>query len=81
MHQIAMAAVWAAFSLAGGHAPAPAPDPVPAVVVVAADEQVDVSPPTRLDVTGVTVSDCEDMGGEPISQTLHGPVTCEGVDY
>jgi hypothetical protein len=50
-------------------------------VVVAADEQVDVSPPTRLDVTGVTVSDCEDMGGEPISQTLHGPVTCEGVDY
>lgn len=82
MHKLIIGAVVSACSFAGCHAPAPAPAPAPAVVVVAAGDRVpDVSPPTRLDVTGLTVAECEDAGGEPISATLTGPITCEGVDY
>jgi hypothetical protein len=45
----------------------------------------DLTPPQRLDVTGVTLAECDDMGGEPIAYVYivsdDDPITCEGVDF
>jgi hypothetical protein len=53
------------------------------VVTVSAHETVpcDVQHGQRLDITGLTIDQCDQMGGEPISLTETSPIVCEGVDY
>ena len=56
---------------------------VGSVVTVHGDDPVgcDLTPPQRLDITGITIAECDDMGGEPIALTPTAPVVCEGVSY
>jgi hypothetical protein len=50
------------------------------VVTVANDDETpcDVVPPQRLDVTGTTFAQCQDMGGIWLPDPQG---TCQGVDY
>lgn len=54
-----------------------------AVITVHGSDPVgcDLQHGQRLDVTGITVDQCNQMGGEPIALVIDGPTTCEGVDY
>ena len=57
--------------------PAAVPPCEGTVVTVAYDEPTgcDLQPPQRLDVTGATIAQCDDMGG------TFDRGTCRGVDY
>jgi hypothetical protein len=68
----------------GEYFPTPTPSTLPAVVVWPNDGQShgDVTPPQRLDIDGVELAECNDMGGRFVGPAEAGSLgRCEGVDY
>jgi hypothetical protein len=83
---VAVLATYSAVHGSQGHTEAShgtlAPCPGTVVTVHGSDPVgCDLTPPQRLDITGLTIDQCDHAGGEPIALTIDGPITCEGVDY
>lgn len=86
---IPLPAVLVGYSIVHGSTAHVATNPAPltpcagAVITVHGDDPVpcDLQHGQRLDVTGITVDQCDHMGGEPIALVIDGPTTCEGADW